>query len=135
MGSVNVGPVHAIDSIDTCPTMREPPPEKRWLQLLKAVRFVIVIPILMTVALVALAGYVATLALHLKYPTAVVTAVFSLASVIFTRLIWLIINGCIQAVTASAMIAEKPNGGKNGSVKRRQVSIATLISEIWLPRT
>jgi hypothetical protein len=111
--------------------MRDSPSERPRLPLLKAVRFVIVLPILINLTLVALAEYVAVTALHWKYPKAVVTSVFFLASVTFTRLIWLFTNGCIQAATASVMIAENPNQGKSGAVNYRRVSLATLL----LPRT
>ncbi|KAG0572163.1 hypothetical protein KC19_VG073500 [Ceratodon purpureus] len=100
--------------------MRGSPTEKPRLPLLKAVRFVIVVPILLNVTLIVLAAYVAEMALHSKYPNSVVTGVNSLASVTFTRLIWLIINGCIQAVTASVMVAENPSEGNNLSVNYRR---------------
>ncbi|KAG0595205.1 hypothetical protein M758_UG149000 [Ceratodon purpureus] len=100
--------------------MRGSPTEKPRLSLLKAVRFVIVLPILINVTLIVLAMYVAVMALHSKYPNSVVTDVFFLASVAFTRLIWLVINGCIQAVTASVMIAANPSEGQNGTVNYRR---------------
>ena len=123
--------------------MRDFLKERPRLPLLKAVRVVIVIPILINFTLLALAVYVARKALHLKYPKAMVTSVFILEFATLVRLIWVIINGFIQARTASVMIVEKPAAvsieGKSGNrsiEEARWVSIATFILDtLLLPST
>lgn len=87
--------------------MVEPGSEKPRLQLLKAVRGVILILILMNLSLFALGVCVATAQMQSKYPTEVGYAIF-LAATALVRVIWLIVNGFIQAMTASVMSTKKP---------------------------
>lgn len=118
--------------------MGEPSSKKPLFQFLKAVRVVILIPILIYATLVALAVYVAVAAVHSKCPRTVVLNVISLAFITFVRLIWLIVNGYIQAVTASVMNAVKPGpshgeSGSKSSVTDRRVTIATLHFAFCIP--
>jgi len=113
--------------------MGEPSSKKPLVQFLKAIRVIILLPILIYVTLVALGVYVAVAAQHSKCPTAVVVSVILLAFATFFRLIWLIINGCIQAMTASVMNAVKPSqisgDGESGSKSTemdRRVNFATF---------
>lgn len=110
--------------------MGDSPSKKLLVQLLMAVRVVILVPILINVTLLALAVYVAIAALHSKCPQAVVASVISIAFVTSIRLIWLIINGFIQAVTASVMNAVKPiavSSGSKSSETDRRVSMLNNI--------
>jgi len=109
--------------------MGEPSTKKPLFQFWKAIRVIILIPILTNVTLVALGVYVTIAALRSKCPKAVVLSVKLLVLATFLRLIWLIISGCIQSMTASVMNAVKPSpssGGSKSSETDRRVSIATF---------
>lgn len=108
--------------------MGEPSSKRLWLQFLKAVRVVILIPILIYVALATLAVYVAITALQSNCSAVVVTFVISLAVTTSVRVIWLIVNGCIQAGTASVM--NEVTDGIKSTVTDRRVSIPTFASSI-----
>lgn len=88
--------------------MAEPGSEKPWLQLLRAVRGVILLLIIMNLNLFVTCVYVAIALLQSNYPAEVVGFVTLLASTAFVRVIWLISTGFIQARTASVMSTKKP---------------------------